>query len=675
MSKQGRFHWGWSGGNRVGWRTAAVCVLLMLAIGAGVVGGRPKAGQPLPQGAMEDEILTMEAVDPDRTMITVHYEYGVPYGKLEAMIEERFPEAELVMLHDGTNGSAQVLRQNLIHGVEADLIFSRNLPAVSDLAADYLVDFSSRESVGNYYLTALDACIDGDGRLYCLPGPSDVYGVVYDRTMFQENGWSTPHSYTEFVALIDRINRAGLTAQENLDGQTRTVTVKALQPALMFADAFQIVFNTFAYPLVYSGADNQRWLVNYQEGRESMVGHMEPAAEMLKRLAEDGVLSTEDFGVRPRWRSQMLYASHSTAMIFENQNARFSNGDFAGSTQEPHEMGMFPFWISDAPDGDYLYAIPGYYIAVNRAAVEQGGERARLAMEIVDYLNQPEAQNRLVSGGMQISNVQGVQIQTDDFSREIRGTIEEHRIIQNFYLAGKDSVGVVEWALRDGAAALLAGDMTTEEWLRSADDARDRFLSGERVQEVFGRAECTLTRFETVQMMADVYRAATGAPIALAYSGYGSEGITGRVYQGEITEETLECISPTVPTSASECRIVSGTMTGGQIMDALSGAADGAGYVLASGLQVKFAPWNAPGERLIECALPDGSALEPDRTYRVAYLSGSIRTTDGEVFAAPDETAVAQGWRECFLDWLERQNGVISAPEPTTELIWTQRAD
>ena len=116
-------------------------------------------------------------------------------------------------------------------------------------------------------------------------------------------------------------------------------------------------------------------------------------------------------------------------------------------------------------------------------------------------------------------------------------------------------------------------------------------------------------------------------------------------------------------------------MTGGQIMDALSGAADGAGYVLASGLQVKFAPWNAPGERLIECALPDGSALEPDRTYRVAYLSGSIRTTDGEVFAAPDETAVAQGWRECFLDWLERQNGVISAPEPTTELIWTQRAD
>lgn len=647
-------------------------IVLAIAVGA-MLGGRwMNNDRQLPQGAMDNEILTLTAVDQDKIMITVHYEYGVPYEKLEAMIEEKFPEVDLVMLHDGTNGSAYALRQSLLNDVEMDLILSKNLLAVSDLAADCLVDFSSRESVGDYFLTALDSCIDKEGRLYCLPGPSDVYGVVYDRTMFREYGWKVPHSYSEFVALIDTINRSGLEAEETTDGNVRKVPVKALQPSLMYADAFQIVFNTFAYPLVYSGADNQKWLMEYQNGQGSMVGHMEPAAEVLKQIAADGVISAEDFGMRPRWRSQMMYSAHSTAMIFENQNAKSNNDDYVESVEERHEMGIFPFWISDEPDSDYLYAIPSYYIAVNRNAVEQNKEKGRLLMEIVDYLNQPDAQKQLVSGGMQISNVQGVQVQVDDFSRDIRETIAGHRIINNFYLAGKDSVGIVEWALRDGAAALLDGSVTTEEWLKSADNARDQFLSGVDVQQVYARSERTLTRLETVQLMADMYREAADTPIALAYSGYGSEGITGRIYEGEFTDDALNEISPSIPTYSNNCTIVCGTLTGRQIMDILSGlAGDDKGYVLASGLRVKYAPWNARGDRLLGCALPDGTVLAEDGEYKVAYIAGSLRTAEGGILEAPDETALPGEWNEYFVSWLERRNGVIKAPELTTELVWT----
>lgn len=678
MSNQSGFHmdrFGLGKNRRKPALICAVCCLLVLLLVVGVLGknGWGNRGQSLPQGAMENEILTMTAVDQNKVMITVHYEYGVPYEELEEMIEEKIPEVDLVMVHDGTNGSAYALRQNLLNNAEMDLILSKNLRAVSDLAADCLVDFSSRESVGNYFLTALDSCIDREGRLYCLPGPSDVYGVVYDRTMFCENGWEIPHSYSEFVALIDLINRSGLTADENADGNVRKVQVKALQPSLMYADAFQIVFNTFAYPLVYSGADNQQWLMDYQNGQGSMVGHMEPAAEMLKHLAADGVISSEDFQVRPRWRSQMMYSAHSTAMIFENQNAKLNNVDYVDSSEDRHELGIFPFWISDEPDGDYLYAIPSYYIAVNRAAAKQSEEKERLLMEIIDYLNQPEAQKRLVSGGMQISNVQGVPVEVDNFSREIRETIEEHRIIQNFFLTGTDSVGVVEWTLRDGAAAFLEGDMTTEQWLRTADSARDSFLNGENVQNVYGTANCTLTRLETVQLMADMYREVTGAPIALAYSGYGSEGITGRIYEGELTDEALNGISPVIPINSNDCSIVCGTLTGRQIMDILSGLAGGEdkGYTLTSGLQVRFAPWNAPGERLLGCTLQDGTMLKVDETYRVAYLSGSLRTAQGGILVAPDETTVPGEWKEHFINWLERRDGEIDAPELTTKLVWT----
>lgn len=636
-----------------------------------------KTEQPLPKGAAKNEILTMTAVDQSKTLITAYYEYGVPYQELEAMIEAAFPEVDLVMVHLGVNDAAYALRQGLQNNTEIDLVFSKNLPSVSDIAGELFVDLSSQEFAGNYFSSALNNCADREGRLYCLPGPSDVYGVVYDRTLFQENGWEVPHSYSEFVALVDEINRAGLTVSESTDGASQTVEVKAIQPALMYADAFQIVFNTFAYPAVYSGAANQQWLMDYQDGRGSMIGHMEPAAERLKALAQDGVISAEDFEVRPRWRSEMLYTTHSTAMIFENQNAYSNNMDYVEDAEKRHEVGIFPFWTSDEPDSDYLYAITSYYMAINRAVAEQSEEKGRLLLEILDFLSQPDAQKRLVSGGMRISNVQGVPIAINDFSREVQKTIEEQHIIHNFFLAGTDGVGVVEWALRDNAALLLEGKMNTEEWLRAADEARDDFLQGTPTQKTYGIAERTFTKLETVQLMGDMYREATGAPIALVFSGYGSDGVTGRIYSGAITEETLNDISPIVPTSQDECGIACGMLSGKQIMDILSGLgyAQSHEYVLASGLQVRFAPWHAPGERLLGCSLMDGTALDPAKMYLVAYFSGSLKNAQGDALIVSDEKILPECWEEIFLDWLEQHDGILHVPEITTELIWTTGLD
>ena len=331
--------------------------------------------QELPQGAKENDILTMEPVDQDKTMVTVHYEFGIPYREIEALIEDGFPQVDIVMVHDGSDDAEYAVRQNLLHGLECDIILSRGISTVGDIAPEYLVDLSAESFVGNYNLSAIDPCADIEGNLYYLPGPSDVYGVVYDKTMFAENGWEIPHSYSEFVELIEVINQAGLRAEEQVDGETREVTVKALQPSFKFADAFQIMFDVFSYDQVYRGVENQQWLRAYQKGEGSMVGHMEPAVDTLKRLMADGIFSTEDFAVKPRDRSRMLYHDHTTAMIFENQNAFINNIDYEQDETLRHEMGIFPFWTSDEPDSDYLYAIPSFYMAINRAAVKESKEK------------------------------------------------------------------------------------------------------------------------------------------------------------------------------------------------------------------------------------------------------------------------------------------------------------
>lgn len=299
--------------------------------------------EALPKGAAENDILTVIPVNQDKELVTIHYEYGqINKEQIEQTIEEQFPNIDVVMIHDGATNSVSALRDNLEHGMEQDIILSRVMQQIDDIAPDALLDLSGEEFVNNYYLTALDACVLQDGGLYYLPGPSDVYGVIYNKTMFEENGWQVPHSYSEFVELIHTIDNAGLTAIENFDGEEE-VPLRAVRPSLYFSDAFQLLVHSFAYDKVFAGKDNLKWLTDYQHGESSMVGHMEPYADTVKKLVDDGILRLEDWDFKPRFRSDMMYIYHSTAMVFETQSAYDNNIQSTGD--EADEIGMLPFFL------------------------------------------------------------------------------------------------------------------------------------------------------------------------------------------------------------------------------------------------------------------------------------------------------------------------------------------
>jgi raffinose/stachyose/melibiose transport system substrate-binding protein len=151
----------------------------------------------LPQGAYDNEIITTTPVAQDKTMITVRVEFGNGQDVIfENLIEEKFPNVDIVIRRDDTAYPAYSMRENLIEGVECDFIVSKRLPAVADIANDYLLDLSSENFINNYYMDSVDSCAIDSKRVYYLPGPSDVYGIVYDKTLFDENGWTAPHSYS-----------------------------------------------------------------------------------------------------------------------------------------------------------------------------------------------------------------------------------------------------------------------------------------------------------------------------------------------------------------------------------------------------------------------------------------------------------------------------------------------
>lgn len=629
----------------------------------------------LPVGAYENEILTTTAVNQEKTMITARYEYGVPNEKLEELIEKQFPNVDIVMVHDGSDSRAYTLENNFKNGIEQDLIFSRSLPSIQNIAEEYLVELSEESFVDAYLTSALDSCADKDNRLFFLPGASDIYGVVYDRTMFLENGWEVPTSYTEMKELIQTINEANLTTTWIEDGEEKKGNVSAINLSLMYPDAFQIMFNTYAYQDVYRDAENMEWIRDYQNGTTSMLGHMEPAAEKFLELVDAGLIEEKHFDTQPWDRSYQMYKTHETAMIVEKQQAYQNNQSIEENDAIRHEIGMFPFWTSDEENSDYLYAMPSYYMAINRASAEESKEKKQLLLDIFEYLSQVDTQQSLLGESSQISNVKDVPLSIDDFTEGIRQTIEEGRIIHTFFFAGNESESPVEWSLRDHAVSLIRGEISAKEWLLMADEARDHFINGDDLETVYGDATETFSHLETMQLVGDMYREVTGAEIALVYSGTGNEGVTGKLYQGDITDASFLCFSPTRRGSSNEDGIAVGTLTGQQILDCLNGNEnmDAHVFTIASGLNVEFNPWAKLGNRVLSCTLPDGTKIENEKEYRVAYFTKSLRISDDDYIVPYDERVLEGSFESYFIEWIQAQDGKVDIPELTTTLIWEDK--
>ena len=265
------------------------------------------------------------------------------------------------------------------------------------------------------------------------------------------------------------------------------------------------------------------------------------------------------------------------------------------------------------------------------------------------------------------------------FSADLRETIQAGRIISEFPLAGGDAGRKVETQLNDTARDMLTGNMTAEHWLQGADEVRDKYLAGETVTvpEMFGTCEETLTRLETALLMGQIYRDVTGAEIALVYVNTHDQGANSRIYAGEVATACVDDMAPDRASAAGE-GIASGTLTGQQILDCLSGLESVVGqsngwYYIASGLHVEFAPWMPGGERLVSCKLPDGSELDPNGTYQVAFKSDKLFGKSGDAVESicPSDAEIVEGkWTDIFRQWMNDHGGVIQRPEQTTVLNW-----
>lgn len=631
-----------------------VCLLMVLVMAATVLAGCGSQGSA--------------GRDDGKIQIKVQYLCGRMNLDLEAVLEEKFPHVDIVT--DELVGTPDyIIAKEMEYNLEPDIYLYEGLSHMDDkIIADKFYDLSQEEFVNHFYLSAVSDCINEDGGLYYLPGPVYVYGIVYDKTAFQELGLTVPHSYTEFVNLLNEVramNLKGTEPDENDPDAKVTVDIEPFVPTVKWPDMWTFIFDSYIYDDYIKGVDNALWLDKYQQGNESMIGHMEGAAEKLIQLFDDGILSPAFWEVRAPVRTAKLYRYHTSLMTIECQSAQgFNEREHADTPDNLHELGMMPFYTSDEADTDYLISIPRCYFGMTKRAAQDEAKREAI-LAIFHFLSTMEGQDLMIEGGGgEINLLKESNLTDSPFYDEVRNTFSGGRVLTRFNFAGKS--GAVESYMHTATLDLVDGKISVEDWLKEADRVRDEALESKpAVEQSYGTVKETLTMEETAVVVGEAYLHATGAEIGIVPC-RASFGMKNRLYQGDITHSAIDTVMTTrmsvgtVSEDPNHVNIVTVKITGQQLMDLLEQNKDT--FVGLAGLDVVYDPSRPEGERYRSIKY-NGREIGPEAEFIAASVKGVVKALP---VVRSYDTLV---FRDMFISYLDSLGGEISGAPQSLKIV------
>lgn len=512
-------------------------------------------------------------------------------------LASRFPEVKFNIIVPSSIMMEEELRRRVKHADVADITFSKHLDTSLYNMSTTFSDLSGKSYTSRYQISYLQD-LDLNGKVYYLPVELTVGGVIYNATLFEENGWSVPRNYDEFKKICDACEVQGI-RPVFLSYGTR-----------MEADTFVKCF------AVGKGQTlkGKQWLDQFNR-KEATVkdGGLEDVFAVLEQYRKDGMIKGDEPDIVRREKSRML-AERETAMLggdaSQLMDIRYEGGN--------DEYRLMPFF-SNVDGKGYFFSYPVLKLAVGKH-VEEDEEKVAIIDQILDYMISEEGQRDFMEydKGV-ISPIFGMQFLVEgDFYEQLQSELPQEglQVLPVF----KNCMDV----LHQGIRGYLNGKMTMEQVMEALEQENWSGNYGE-TQPILSEAETDFTIGETSVLVLEAMRQGLGTDIALMIqvdqAGHlAAQGVNGRIYKGIITMTDIYCIYPGVKDMREEGRIDQVVFSGEQLLEILS-------YhnpYFYTGITVKY-KWDKEQENYIAVGLydEDGTELPLDEEYTAALLERS----------------------------------------------------
>ncbi len=484
-------------------------------------------------------------------------------------ILNKFPDMDInVRYYVGAN-TTQYLKQELIHGNGGDIfIYSTKLE--DEVAKEYLMDLSGQPFMSNIDSSML-AAMDVDGKIYQISGAVNARMIVYNQTLFDENGWKVPSNYEELRDVCRQIHEE----QPDITPLAMGYATDAL-PFFNLAGLAQAGF--------LGTVDGVQWQKDYLAGKASIREGFEDSLVQFSELIDAGAFTYD--GYETLWNATpQAFTNRQCAMGFvQGGFASYQTmlegtakpgdtlgsselGDYAGDT-----YGVLPYFGKDKGSEGLSLVLNTTY-GINKKLLESGNEqKLKDALKVIEYLTTEEGQLAMKTDDSQIlvsknSTENAPEYVQNLWNLNANGSkaIALYSGYEDVYM---DCGRILIDAIKSGSSEGMI-----DKFVETGDRLHKQAIEGGKSDTMYGDIAEDLDTNQTAQLMMDMVQAQGLSDLTLATHTAADSlsqsltmaGFCGNLYKGAINDDIANACMGSLKTT-----IVTVPLTGAEIKDILN---------------------------------------------------------------------------------------------------------
>lgn len=513
---------------------------------------------------------------------------NAPYRNIDAFIDlvhEKHPEINIeIVPYSGANTTAW-MKSMLKSGELTDIYFTTIYSPENERVSDKLLDISGYDFTDNYVQARLRE-VTVDGAVYMLPLTYSCFGLTYNKTLLDKNGWTLPTSLKEMEDLKPKVDAAGYNFCLNL----------TQYPGYGFQYMCNILDTDFL-----SKIDGLRWQADYLAGKANVSNtpDMLKSMNLLRRWKDIGLLTYENSTV----------SDIETRKIFTEGNTLFCVGNTTDLSKEDgvtDEFKIMPY-LSENGDRNIFILNVNRYVGLNKHLAESGNEqKLEDALNVMEILSTEEGMWALNDQrGSSLLPLNDVQVETDSYYSDVLSELNSGHTAPFIY-SGWDNIIV---PIGEKMLDFIAGKAELQELITCIDESQSMVSE----PEIFTTVTEKLDTEICAKLVGICFAQAAGADAALISKGeyhrgdkeMNWDGVNGSLFPIPVDDQAITSILPT----GWHGNIETVTLTGKQIKDLAA-----FGYDRYN---------NGTSVYPYELITKEGSELEESKTYTVAICGVS----------------------------------------------------
>lgn len=491
-------------------KVQSVCLILACVVATGLIGC----------GKTDETPKKHEAIT-----------FMAPYLDIDSFIEEvhkTYPEIELeVVPYSGANTTTYL--QNMLEADDLPDICTQTFykPDVVDVS-DKMIDLSRYDFTDNYVESRLKEVSD-EGALYMLPSLYNCYGITYNKTLLEKNGWKLPTSFTELEELADKAKEAGVTlcmAQIQYPGS-----------------AFQYVCN-IADAGFLSTMSGKQWQKDYLSGKANVSntpGMME-SMEYIQKWKDLGMLDCSNSDPADDGKTREAFIKGNSLFLLGPQNGIMDAEDTTD------KFGLMPYLSEDGSRNVFILNVNRFYGLSKK--LENNPEKLEDALKVMKVLSTVEGTSALYpdstlkAGLLPFKNAKA----DETFYADISDMINAGNTTPFIYSGWENTI------VNTGTKMLefMQDQASIKDVADQLDEDQNSVVNNQ--PEVITTATEEISQESCAKLVGRCFAEATGSDIALIslgtwVSGNGTnqnnDGVSGKLYAKNITDYDVCTILPT----------------------------------------------------------------------------------------------------------------------------------